>query len=51
MQTELKIGVFTIRQENILSTDLNRNRYFLYKNDKPIGRYRNLKQAIRNTKL
>jgi hypothetical protein len=50
-KTEITIGVFLIKQENILSTDNNRNRWFLYKNGKPIGRYKNPKQAIKATKL
>ena len=56
MQSDLIIGVFVIRQENILSTDNNRNRWFLYRKQpdgslKPIGRYKNQKQAVKATKL
>jgi hypothetical protein len=56
LKSELTIGVFVIRQENILSTDNNRNRWFLYRKQpdgslKPIGRYKNQKQAVKSTKL
>jgi hypothetical protein len=54
-KSELIIGVFLIRQENILSTDFNRNRWFVYRRDgdslRPVGRYKNQKQAIKSTKL
>jgi len=48
------IGIYTIRQQDILPTDFNRNRWYLYRTidgvEKQIGRHKTQKQAILATK-
>jgi hypothetical protein len=50
MENEIKIGIFTIKQQDIHPDDFNRRRWFVYKNGKAIGRYRSQKKAVLSTK-